>query len=62
MPPRYARFSRKGKTVKSKDGDGGGTVQALEVKLISLAVWALFYIGLLAIEWLVYAIARRSRR
>lgn len=42
--------------------DGHGTVQTLEVKLISFAVWTLFYLGLLAIEWLVYAIARRSRR
>ncbi len=42
--------------------DGHGTVQTTEVKLISFAVWALFYLGLLAIEWLVYAIARRSRR
>ena len=37
-------------------------MQTLEVKLISFAVWALFYLGLLAVEWLVYAIARRSRR
>ena len=42
--------------------DGHGTVQTLEVKLISFAVWALFYLGLLAVEWLAYTIARRSRR
>ena len=31
--------------------DGHGTVQTLEVKLISFAVWGIFYLGVLAIEW-----------
>lgn len=34
--------------------DGHGTVQTLEVKLISFAVWGIFYLGTLAIEWLAY--------
>ena len=38
--------------------DGHGAVQTPEVKLISFAVWAVFYLGILAVEWLVYAIVR----
>ncbi len=41
--------------------DGHGTVQTLEVKLISFAVWGIFYLGILAIEWLIYFIVRRSK-
>ena len=41
--------------------DGHGTVQTLEVKLISFAVWALFYLGVLAIEWLIYFIVRHAK-
>ena len=41
--------------------DGHGTVQTLEVKLISFAVWGIFYLGILAIEWLIYFIIRRSK-
>lgn len=41
--------------------DGHGAVQTLEAKLISLAVWGIFYLGVLAIEWLIYAIVRRSK-
>ena len=41
--------------------DGHGTVQTLEVKLISFAVWALFYLGVLAIEWLIYFIVRNAK-
>lgn len=41
--------------------DGHGTVQTLEVKLISFAVWGIFYLGVLAIEWLIYIIARRFK-
>lgn len=41
--------------------DGHGTAQTLEVKLISFAVWGIFYLGLLAIEWLIYFIVRRFR-
>lgn len=41
--------------------DGHGAVQTLEVKLISFAVWAAFYIGVLAIEWLIYFIVRRCK-
>ena len=36
--------------------DGHGTMQTLEVKLISFAVWGIFYLGALAIEWLIYLI------
>ena len=42
--------------------DGHGTVQTLEVKLISFAIWAAFYLGVLAIEWLIYFIIRRSKK
>lgn len=38
--------------------DGHGTVQTLEVKLVSFAVWGEFYLGVLAIEWLIYFIVR----
>lgn len=41
--------------------DGHGTVQTLEVKLISFAVWGIFYLGVFAIEWLIYFIARRFK-
>ena len=41
--------------------DGHGTVQTLEAKLISFAVWGIFYLGILVIEWLVYFIVRRSK-
>lgn len=41
--------------------DGHGTAQTLEVKLISFAVWGIFYLGLLAIEWLIYFIVRHFR-
>lgn len=34
--------------------DGHGAVQTLEVKLISFAIWGIFYLGVLAIEWLIY--------
>ena len=40
---------------------GHGTAQTLEVKLISFAIWGIFYLGLLAIEWLIYFIVRRFR-
>ena len=42
--------------------DGHGSVQTLEVKLISFAIWATFYLGVLAIEWLIYFIVRRSKK
>ena len=42
--------------------DEHGTVQTLEVRLISFAVWAAFYLGVLAIEWLIYFIVRRSKK
>ena len=42
--------------------DGHGTVQTLETKLISFAVWGIFYIGILAIEWLIYFIVRHSKK
>lgn len=46
----------------SRTVDGHGAVQTAEVRLISFAIWALFYIGLMAIEWLVYFIARRCAK
>lgn len=42
--------------------DGHGTVQTLEVKLISFAVWLVFYLGVLAIEWLIYFIVRHFKK
>lgn len=41
--------------------DGHGAVQTLEAKLISFAVWGIFYLGVLAIEWLIYFIVRRAK-
>lgn len=41
--------------------DGHGAIQTLEVKLISFAVWGIFYLGVFAIEWLTYFIARRFK-
>ena len=42
--------------------DGHGAVQTTEVKLISFGIWALFYLGLLAVEWLIYAIVHYSKQ
>ena len=42
--------------------EGHGTAQTLEVKLIRFAVWALFYLGVLAIEWLIYCIVRHVKK
>ena len=41
--------------------DGHGAVQTLEAKLISFAVWGIFYLGVLVIEWLIYFITRHKR-
>ena len=41
--------------------DGHGAVQTLEAKLISFAVWGIFYLGVLAIEWAIYFIVRRAK-
>lgn len=46
----------------SRTVDGHGAVQTAEVRLISFAIWAIFYIGLMAIEWLVYFIVRRCAK
>ena len=42
--------------------DGHETMQTLEVKLISFAVWGIFYLGLLAIEWLIYLIVQHTKK
>lgn len=42
--------------------DGHGAVQTTEVKLISFGIWALFYLGLLAVEWLIYTIVHHSKQ
>ncbi len=42
--------------------DGHGAVQTLEVKLISFAVWAVFFLAILAIEWIIFFIAQRKKR
>lgn len=36
-------------------------MQTLEVKLISFAVWGIFYLGALAIEWLIYLIVQHTK-
>lgn len=41
--------------------DGHGAVQTLEAKLISFAVWGIFYLGTLATEWLAYFVVRRFK-
>ena len=42
--------------------DGQGTMQTLEVKLISFAVGGIFYLGVLAIEWLIYLIVQHIKK
>lgn len=42
--------------------DGHGTMQTLEVRLISFAVWGIFYLGVLAIEWLIYLIVQHTKK
>ena len=42
--------------------DGHGAVQTLEVKLISFAVWAVFFLAILAIEWIIFFITQRKKR
>ena len=42
--------------------DGHEAVQTLEAKLISFAVWGIFYLGVLAVEWLIYLIVRLSKK
>ena len=37
-------------------------MQTLEVKLISFAVWGIFYLGVLAIEWLIYLIVQHIKK
>ena len=45
----------------TRTADGHGAIQTLEVKLISVAIWGIFYLGVLALEWLIYFIARRCK-
>ena len=42
--------------------DGHGAVQTAEIKLISFTVWGIFYLGVLAVEWLIYFIVRHFKR
>ena len=41
--------------------DGHGAYQTFEIKMISVGIWALFCVGLLALEWLIRWIIRRKR-
>lgn len=41
--------------------DGHGAVQTLEIKLIGFAVWGIFFLAILAIEWIIFFIARRKK-
>lgn len=40
--------------------DGHGAVQTMEAKWISFGVWAIVYIVVLAIEWAIAFVIRRS--
>lgn len=42
--------------------DGHGAAQTLDAKLISFAVWGIFYLGVLVIDWLVYFAAHHSKK
>ena len=42
--------------------DGHGAVQTLEIKRISFAVWGIFFLAILAVEWIIFFIARRKKR
>jgi len=41
--------------------DGHGAVQTLEIKRISFAVWGIFFLAILAVEWIIFFIARRKK-
>lgn len=42
--------------------DGHGAIQTLEAKLISFAVWGIFFLVILAVEWIIFFIVRRTKR
>lgn len=42
--------------------DGSGAIQTMEAHLVTLAVWGITYLGLLAIEWLAYGLLTLSSR
>ncbi len=42
--------------------DGSGTVNTLNVKLISFGVWLVFYILVLAIEFGIYKVMKKSKK
>ena len=42
--------------------DGSGAEQTLQAKLISVAVWGLFYLGLFVMEWVICFIVYFVRR
>lgn len=42
--------------------DGHGAVQTTEIKFISFTVWGIFYLGVLAVEWLIYFFVRHFKR
>lgn len=42
--------------------DGHGAIQTLEAKLISFAVWGIFFLVILAVEWIIFFNARRTKR
>ncbi len=41
--------------------DGHGAIQTLEIRLISFAVWGIFFLVILAVEWIIFFIARRRK-
>jgi hypothetical protein len=42
--------------------DGHGAVQTFGAKLLSFVVWGITYLVILAIEWFIYFITRRSKK
>ncbi len=42
--------------------DGHGAEQTPYSRWISFAVWALFYAGLLVVEWMIFFFVRRSKK
>ena len=41
--------------------DGHGAIQTLEIRLISFAVWGIFFLVILAVEWIIFFFARRRK-
>ena len=42
--------------------DGHGAVQTTAAKMISFIVWLIFYLFVIAVEWIAYFIIKRSKK